>query len=104
MCFFYSSYNFIINSKLKIKNVNINPTRDQVLLKYFKMMGVKINLKNIKIYKGEKIADIYVKSVKSIKSIKCPSKLNSSAIDEFLIIFLVAAKAKEFLTLKIYLN
>ena len=34
-----------------------------------------------------------VKSPKSIKSINCPSKLNSGAIDEFLIIFLVAAKA-----------
>ena len=30
----------------------------------------------------------------SIKEINCPSKLNSSAIDEFLIIFLVAAKSK----------
>ena len=29
-----------------------------------------------------------------MKAINCPSKLNSSAIDEFLLIFLVAAKAK----------
>ena len=29
-----------------------------------------------------------------MKSINCPSKLNSSAIDEFLLIFLIAAKAK----------
>ena len=35
-----------------------------------------------------------VKSSNNIKSINCPSKLNSSAIDEFLLIFLVAAKAK----------
>ena len=34
------------------------------------------------------------KSKKSLNAINCPSKLNSSAIDEFLIIFLVAAKAK----------
>ena len=51
-------------------------------------------LKNKKIYKGEKIADIYVKSVKFLKAINCPSNLNASAIDEFLIIFLAAAKAK----------
>ena len=51
-------------------------------------------IKNKKNYKGEKIADIHVKSSKSLKSINCPSKLNSSAIDEFLIIFLAAAKAK----------
>ena len=80
------------NSQIKIKNVNINPSRSGVI-KILNMMGVKINFRNIKIYKGEKIADIHVKSVKSIKPIKCPSKLNSSAIDEFLVIFLVAAKA-----------
>jgi 5-enolpyruvylshikimate-3-phosphate synthase/acid stress-induced BolA-like protein IbaG/YrbA len=56
-------------------------------------MGISIIFKNQKIYKGEKIADIMVKSPKSIKSINCPSKLNSGAIDEFLTIFLVAAKA-----------
>ena len=57
-------------------------------------MGVKIFFKNIKTYKGEKIADIYVKSTKNLKAINCPTTLNSSAIDEFLVIFLVAAKAK----------
>ena len=81
------------NSKLKIKNVNINPSRDGVI-KILKMMGVQIIYKNIKIYKGEKIADVIVKSTSSLKSINCPMHLNSSAIDEFLIIFLVAAKAK----------
>ena len=81
------------NSKLKIKNVNINPTRVGVL-KILKMMGVKIKIKNSKIYKGEKIGDIVIQSQKYLKSINCPTKLNSAAIDEFLLIFLVAAKAK----------
>ncbi len=80
------------NSQIKIKNVNINPSRSGVI-KILNMMGIKINLKNVKIYKGEKIADIHVKSVKTIKPIKCPPELNSSAIDEFLVIFLIAAKA-----------
>ena len=57
-------------------------------------MGAKIIFKNIKEYKGEKIANIYVESAISLKSINCPKELNSSSIDEFLIIFLVAAKAK----------
>ena len=57
-------------------------------------MGVNIQYLNQKIYKGEKIADIKIKSPKNLKSINCPSRLNSGAIDEFLIIFLVAAKAK----------
>ncbi len=81
------------NSELTIKNVNVNFSRIGVIT-ILRKMGVKIILKNQKIYKGEKIADIFVKSTNSIKSINCPSKLNSSAIDEFLIIFLVAAKAK----------
>jgi 3-phosphoshikimate 1-carboxyvinyltransferase len=57
-------------------------------------MGAKIIFRNKRKYKGEKIADIYVKSAKFLKAIKCPAKYNSSAIDEFLIIFLVAAKSK----------
>tara|TARA_A100001388_G_C28766736_1_gene501189 strand:+ start:887 stop:2203 length:1317 start_codon:yes stop_codon:yes gene_type:complete len=81
------------NSKLKVKNVNINPSRTGII-KILRLMGAKIYLRNIKKYKGEKIADIYVESIKSLKAIKCPTYLNSSAIDEFLVIFLVAAKAK----------
>ena len=57
-------------------------------------MGVRISKKNIRNYKGEKIADIIIKSSKNLRSIKCPTRFNSSAIDEFLLIFLVAAKAK----------
>ena len=80
------------NSKLTIKNVNINPSRIGII-KILKMMGVKIILKNKKNYKGEDVADIYVESPKKINSISCPTDFNTGAIDEFLIIFLVAAKA-----------
>ena len=80
------------NSKLVIKNVNINPSRTGVLT-ILKMMGIKIILKNKKFYKGEKLADIEVWGTKKIKPINCPPELNSGAIDEFLVIFLVAAKA-----------
>ena len=80
-------------SKLLIRKVNINSSRVGII-KILKKMGVKIYFKNKKNYKGEPIADILVESPKKLKSINCPSNLNSSAIDEFLIIFLVAAKAK----------
>ena len=80
------------NSQLLIKNVNINSSRIGVI-SILKKMGVIISFQNKRTYKGEKIADIKVKSPKYLKSINCPSKLNSGAIDEFLIIFLVAAKA-----------
>jgi len=65
-----------------------------------RMMGVKIKLKNIKNYKGENVADIYVESTKNLKPINCPTNLNSSSIDEFLLIFLVAAKANGISTFK----
>ena len=81
------------NSELTIKNVNINPSRIGII-SILKKMGANINLEKQKKYKGEKIADIIVKSPKSLKGINCPTKFNSSAIDEFLVIFLVAAKAK----------
>jgi 3-phosphoshikimate 1-carboxyvinyltransferase len=81
------------NSKLIIKDVNINSSRIGVIT-ILKKMGAKILLKNQSNYRGEKIADILIKSSNNLKAINCPSKLNSSAIDEFLVIFLVAAKAK----------
>ena len=81
------------NSNLTLKNVNINSSRIGIII-ILKKMGVKILFKNKRLYKGELIADIFVKSSKNLKSIDCPEKLNSSSIDEFLLIFLVAAKAK----------
>ena len=80
------------NSALLIKGVNINPSRVGIIT-ILKKMGVNIKFKNKKNYKGELIADISVINTKNLRAINCPSKLNSGAIDEFLIIFLVAAKA-----------
>ena len=81
------------NSKITIKDVNVNPSRVGII-EILKKMGVKIKFKKVRIYKGEKIADVQVLYSKNLKPINCPSRLNSSAIDEFLVIFLVAAKAK----------
>ena len=81
------------NSKLIIKNVNINNSRISIVY-ILKKMGVKIYFKNKKIHKGEKVADIKIISPKSLKAINCPTRFNTGAIDEFLVIFLVAAKAK----------
>ena len=80
------------NSKLIIKDVNINPSRTGIIT-ILKRMGVKIILKNKKSYKGELKSDILVYSAKNLKAINCPAKFNSGAIDEFLVIFLVCAKA-----------
>ena len=80
-------------SKLIIKNVNTNKSRIG-LIKILNKMNANITFKNKREYKGESISDIIVKSKKNLIGIKCPKSLNSSAIDEFLVIFLVAAKAK----------
>tara|TARA_Y100000741_G_scaffold335129_1_gene292812 strand:- start:593 stop:1918 length:1326 start_codon:yes stop_codon:yes gene_type:complete len=87
------------NSQITIRNVNINETRIG-LIKILIKMNSKIIIKNKRVYKGERTADIFVKSSKTLKSINCPSNLNSSAIDELILCFLVAAKAKGISTFK----
>ena len=44
-------------------------------------MGVNIQFKNKKNYKGELVADILITTAKKLKPINCPPKLNSGAID-----------------------
>ncbi len=81
------------NSQIIIENVNVNESRTGIIT-ILNKMGANIFLRKKTLYNGERIANIHVKSKKNLFSINCPSSLNSSAIDEFLIIFLVAAKAK----------
>ncbi len=87
------------NKSLTIKNVNINPSRTGII-KILNKMGAKIKFFNKKIYKGENLADIFVKSNKKLKPISLDPKLNSSAIDEFLLIFLVSCTCNGVSTFK----
>ncbi len=80
-------------SRLKMKNINYNKSRIGII-EILKKMRAKIKISNIKNYKGEKVADISVTSSKNLIGINCPKSLNTKSIDEFLIIFLVCAKAK----------
>ncbi len=80
------------NSKILIKNINVNKSRTGII-DILKIMKAKITLKNKKNYNGELIADIFVKSSNKLKPINCPLKMNSRSIDEFLLIFLACAKA-----------
>ncbi len=86
-------------SSLRIKNVNINPSRTGII-KVLNMMGSKIRFLNKRNYKGEKVSDIYVKSNKNLKGISLNPKFNSAAIDEFLLIFLIASVCKGVSTFK----
>ena len=80
------------DSKLTIKDVNVNPSRIG-FIKIINKMGAKVKIINKRYVYGEKLADICVNSQKNFKSINCPVEFNSNAIDEFLIIFLLASKA-----------
>ena len=79
-------------SKLKIKDVNVNSSRIG-FIKIVNKMGAKIKFINKRNVCGEQVADICINSQKTFKPINCPIELNSNAIDEFLIIFLLASKA-----------
>ncbi len=80
------------NSQLKIRNVNINPSRIG-FIKIINKMGAKVRFINKRNICGEWVADIITKSQRNFKPINCPVELNSNAIDEFLIIFLLASRA-----------
>ena len=80
-------------SRIRMNNVNYNKSRIGII-EILKKMKAKIKITNIKNYKGEKVADISVTSSKNLIGINCPKSLNTRSIDEFLIIFLVCAKAK----------
>ena len=81
------------NSKLLIKNVNINSSRTGII-DCLKKMNCKIKFFNKRKYMGEEIANIFIESSNNLKSIKCPKSINSRAIDEMLLLFFVASVAK----------
>lgn len=84
---------------LMIKNINVNPSRIGII-KILNMMGAKIRILKKKNYKGEPTANIFIQSNRNLRGINLNSKLNSSAIDEFLLIFLVAGVCKGISTFK----
>ncbi len=81
------------DSSLTIQKINTNNTRIGII-RILKKMNANIQFVNRKIYKNEPLADIKIKSTKNLRAINCPKSFNSSAIDEFLLIFLIAARAK----------
>lgn len=81
-------------SSIKIRNLNINSTRIG-FIKILNSMGAKIKFFNKRNYKGEQVADVFCKSNDKLKSINISKNFNiSSAIDEFLLIFICCGFAK----------
>ena len=88
------------NSSILIKNCLINENRIG-FYKIAKKMGAKIIFRNIRIIKNEKIADIYCKNTKKLKSINLSKNFNnSSMIDEFNSLFIIASFSQGVSTFK----
>jgi len=91
-CFFVVQTLLAKKSSLIIKNVCINETRTG-FIKILKKMGGRIKILNKKIYFGEDVADILVKS-SNLKGIKVPKKWIVKSIDDLVVIWVACAFAK----------
>ena len=81
------------NSKLVIKNVICNPARTGLLKILKEKMNANIKIKNLSKISGESVGTIIVRS-SNLKSVNCPKDLVPFLIDEFCIIFVIAALTK----------
>ncbi len=77
------------NSKLKIRNVGLNPKRIG-FYKLLKNHGAKIQFKNLRKNNNELIGNIHIKSSK-LTPIKASSAYYTSLTDEYPILFIMAA-------------
>ena len=95
----FSSASFIIvaalvspESKVVIKNVGLNPTRNG-LLKVLSLMGANIEIKNVKNICNEESGDILVKS-SNLNGVDIPEDIIPNIIDEIPILSIAAAFAE----------
>jgi 3-phosphoshikimate 1-carboxyvinyltransferase len=79
-------------SKIKLNNININPSRDWIL-KALKKMGAKINIKNKRTVSGEIVADLQV-AYSNLVGCELDSGMAKFMIDEYPILSIAAAFAK----------
>ena len=79
-------------SKISMLNININPTRDGIIIA-LKKMGAKINLKNKRFLSGEIVADIDVES-SNLVGCELDPEMAKLMIDEYPILSIAAAFAK----------
>lgn len=90
--FFIVAALIVKNSKIKIKNVGINPLRSGVITSLIEMGG-NIKFENERFVGGEKVADILVES-SELKGVEIPADRAASMIDEYPILAIAAATAK----------
>ena len=80
------------NSKIKLQNINLNPTRDG-LLKALKQMGAKISYLNKRKVNNEEVSDIIVES-SNLEGCSLDEKMSKFMIDEYPILSIAASFAK----------
>lgn len=90
--FFMAAAAISKGSDLVIEHVGMNPTRTGVV-DILKLMGADIQLENFHEVGGEPVADVHVKYA-PLKGIEIPEELVALAIDEFPVLFVVAASAE----------
>jgi len=79
-------------SKISMQNININSTRDGIIIA-LKKMGAKINLKNKRFLSGEIVADIDVES-SNLVGCELNPEMAKLMIDEYPILSIAAAFAE----------
>jgi len=80
------------NSRIKIKNVNVNPTRNGILIA-LKKMGAKINIYNKRMLNNEIISDLEVLS-SDLKGCELDKDFAKLMIDEYPILSIAASFAE----------
>ena len=80
------------NSNITLKNIMINPSRNE-FLKVLKNMGAKIKVQKTKQISGEEVGNITVKYSK-LKGITIPPSKSAFLIDEYPILAVAASQAK----------
>jgi 3-phosphoshikimate 1-carboxyvinyltransferase len=91
--FFLSAVAILPNSEITITEVGINPTR-KAILGVLGAMGVEIKLTNVRENALEPVADITVRSAKSLRPINLKGEMVVRVIDEIPILTVVASLAK----------
>ena len=79
------------NSDITLENININPTRNGLLIALEKM-GAKIKISNQKIIAGEIVADLNIKS-SELNGCELDHEMAKLMIDEFPILSIAASQA-----------
>ncbi len=80
------------NSHIVLRNININPSRNGILIA-LKKMGAKINLLNKKFSNNEEVCDIEVKS-STLQGCDLEEEISKLMIDEYPILSVAASFAK----------